>query len=70
MPNPLHTERAGPKPTVVLVHGAFADVSSWAGVTRGLQKDGFPVIAALIPHQPGSRWLTHSERPAPSNVLS
>lgn len=26
------------KPTVVLVHGAFADSSSWNGVTRILQR--------------------------------
>ena len=28
------------KPTVVLVHGAFADASSWNGVIRILEKDG------------------------------
>ena len=33
----------GPKPTVVLVHGAWADGSSWAKVTRRLQDDGYPV---------------------------
>ncbi|MBP2551586.1 pimeloyl-ACP methyl ester carboxylesterase [Neorhizobium galegae] len=37
------------KPTVVLVHGAFADSSSWNGVTRILQKDGYPVVAAANP---------------------
>lgn len=37
------------KPTVVLVHGAFADASSWNGVARILQKDGFPVIAVAVP---------------------
>jgi pimeloyl-ACP methyl ester carboxylesterase len=26
------------KPTVVLVHGAFADASSWAGVIQRLQR--------------------------------
>lgn len=35
--------------TVVLVHGAFADSSSWTGVIRVLQKDGFSVVAAGIP---------------------
>jgi pimeloyl-ACP methyl ester carboxylesterase len=34
-----------PKPTVVLVHGAFADASSWSSVISRLQKDGYPVIA-------------------------
>ena len=27
------------KPTIVLVHGAFADASSWNGVITALQKD-------------------------------
>src|SRR5579859_5841097 len=27
----------GQKPTIVLVHGAFADASSWSGVIRRLQ---------------------------------
>jgi pimeloyl-ACP methyl ester carboxylesterase len=31
------------KPTVVLVHGAWADGSSWAGVVSGLQRDGYTV---------------------------
>jgi pimeloyl-ACP methyl ester carboxylesterase len=34
------------KPTIILVHGAFADSSSWDGVTARLQKDGYTVIAA------------------------
>jgi pimeloyl-ACP methyl ester carboxylesterase len=34
---------SGPRPTVVLVHGAWADSSSWAGVVRRLQRDGFTV---------------------------
>ncbi|WP_236585452.1 alpha/beta hydrolase [Dyella sp. EPa41] len=37
------------KPTVVLVHGAFADASSWNGVVKILQKDGYFVIAAANP---------------------
>lgn len=37
------------KPTIVLVHGAFADSSSWNGTVKGLQKAGFPVIAAANP---------------------
>ncbi len=34
------------KPTVVLVHGAFADSSSWNGVIAALQHDGYSVVAA------------------------
>jgi len=37
------------KPTVVLVHGAFADSSSWDGVTARLEKDGYTVIGAANP---------------------
>jgi pimeloyl-ACP methyl ester carboxylesterase len=37
------------KPTVVLVHGAFADSSGWNGVVARLQRDGYPVIAAANP---------------------
>jgi pimeloyl-ACP methyl ester carboxylesterase len=37
------------KPTVVLVHGAFADSSSWNGVITDLQREGYPVIAPANP---------------------
>ncbi|MER9445536.1 alpha/beta hydrolase [Mesorhizobium sp. M0340] len=37
------------KPTIVLVHGAFADSSSWNGVVEILEKDGFSVVAAANP---------------------
>lgn len=37
------------KPTIVLVHGAFADSSSWDGVIAKLQKDGYSVIGAANP---------------------
>lgn len=36
-------------PTVVLVHGAFADSSSWDGVTARLQADGYRVIGVANP---------------------
>lgn len=39
----------GSKPTVVLVHGAFADSSSWNGVIKKLKEDGYPVMAAANP---------------------
>ncbi|MGF7056183.1 pimeloyl-ACP methyl ester carboxylesterase [Bosea sp. OAE752] len=37
------------KPTVVLVHGAFADSSSWNGVIAILERDGYKVVAAANP---------------------
>ncbi|GIE31941.1 alpha/beta hydrolase [Actinoplanes italicus] len=37
------------KPTIVLVHGAFAESASWNEVTRRLLTDGYPVIAAPNP---------------------
>jgi len=37
------------KPTIILVHGAFAESSSWASVIAGLEKDGYRVIAAANP---------------------
>src|SRR5436305_14184763 len=39
---------AGPL-TVVLVHGAFADASSWTGVIERLQKEGVQVTAPANP---------------------
>jgi pimeloyl-ACP methyl ester carboxylesterase len=37
------------KPTVVLVHGAFAESSSWNGVLTELIARGYPVVAAANP---------------------
>ncbi|MGW2690222.1 alpha/beta fold hydrolase [Streptomyces sp. NPDC001414] len=37
------------KPTVVLVHGAFAESASWNGVIDRLQHDGYQVIAPANP---------------------
>lgn len=37
------------KPTVVLVHGAWADASGWTRVTARLQKDGYRVLAPANP---------------------
>ena len=37
------------KPTIVLVHGAFAESSSWDGVIDPLLAAGHPVIAAANP---------------------
>jgi pimeloyl-ACP methyl ester carboxylesterase len=38
-----------PKPTVVLVHGAFADGTGWQHVIPLLEKRGYPVIAVQNP---------------------
>ncbi len=38
-----------PKPTIVLVHGAFAESSSWDAVIARLTKDGYVAIAAANP---------------------
>lgn len=43
------------KPTVVLVHGAFADAASWNGVIERLQHADVPVLAVANP----LRGLTH-----------
>jgi pimeloyl-ACP methyl ester carboxylesterase len=40
---------AAPKPTIVLVHGGWADASSWNAVTQRLQDDGYTVIAPANP---------------------
>jgi len=37
------------KPTIVLVHGAFAESSSWNGVISRLAARGFPVVAVANP---------------------
>ena len=39
----------GSRPTVVLVHGGFADVSSWNGVIERLQAEGVQVTAPANP---------------------
>lgn len=37
------------KPTIVLVHGAFAESNSWNGVIKDLEADGYPVVGAANP---------------------
>ena len=44
----VFTPGAG-KPTVVLVHGAFAESSSWNDVVRRLQGEDLPVLAIAHP---------------------
>jgi pimeloyl-ACP methyl ester carboxylesterase len=41
--------RTNPKPTIVLVHGAFADASGFGAVTGRLQDRGYTVIAPANP---------------------
>ena len=43
------TPAANGSPTVVLVHGAFADASGWNGVVERLQAAGTPVVAIPNP---------------------
>ena len=43
------TPGATPVPTVVLVHGAFAESSSWNGVVDQLLGRGYPVVAVANP---------------------
>ena len=43
---PSHGE---PRPTIVLVHGAFAGSSSWNAVVARLLEQGFPVVAVANP---------------------
>ncbi|MEV0287987.1 MULTISPECIES: alpha/beta hydrolase [unclassified Kribbella] len=46
--NPVQSvagEQRGTKPTIVLVHGSWADASSWNRVTERLQDDGYTVRA-------------------------
>src|SRR5580693_1967520 len=42
-------EQTDAKPTIVLVHGAFADASSWNGVIGRLQQQGYTAIATANP---------------------
>jgi pimeloyl-ACP methyl ester carboxylesterase len=38
----------GSKPTIVLVHGAFADPSSWSDVVPRLEKDGYETVTPRL----------------------
>src|SRR5215217_7253799 len=60
-------------PTVVLVHGAFADASSWTGVIERLQARG---VAATAPPNPlrgisgDSAYLASATRQTPRPLLA
>jgi pimeloyl-ACP methyl ester carboxylesterase len=49
MLNPMTSPTAQGTTTVVLVHGAFADSSSFNGVIARLQAQGYPVVAVANP---------------------
>lgn len=49
MPAISSAQNAAAKPTIVLVHGAFADASSWDGVSSRLIADGYKVVGAANP---------------------
>jgi pimeloyl-ACP methyl ester carboxylesterase len=52
---------SGGRPTIVLVHGAFADSSSWNDVVAPLKQAGYPVVAAANPlrgHRTGPKTPT------------
>ncbi len=46
MLTPVNTHLDAAKPTIVLVHGAFANASCWNGIIALLQKNGYPVVTA------------------------
>src|SRR5262249_40501635 len=41
--------QSGERPTIVHVHGAFADASSWNGAAERLQQQGYSVVAPATP---------------------
>jgi pimeloyl-ACP methyl ester carboxylesterase len=43
------TSSTGTKPTIVLVHGAFADSTSWSSEIQYFQSKGYPVVAVANP---------------------
>lgn len=49
MGSAIAAQNTSGKPTVVLVHGAFAESASWNGVATQLLAQGYPVIAAANP---------------------
>ena len=60
-------------PTVVLVHGAFADAGSWAPVTERLVSAGVPVMAIVNPLRglkADAAYVASVIRQAPGPVLA
>ena len=69
-----------PKPTIVLVHGAWADASSWNAVATELQSQDFTVLAppnllrgvgtdAAVPQAPSNRVHPVHAGAAPNREL-
>jgi pimeloyl-ACP methyl ester carboxylesterase len=48
-PNREGSTKMNARPNIVLVHGAWADGSSWSGVIERLQADGYHVTAPQFP---------------------
>ena len=44
-----HSSAAAVKPTIVLVHGAFADATGFSAEIASLEADGYPVLAPADP---------------------
>ena len=66
-------EHADAKPTIGLVHGAFADASSWNGVIERLQRQGYTVIAPANPLRgvtADSAYTDHIVKAAQATVSS
>jgi pimeloyl-ACP methyl ester carboxylesterase len=55
-------EFAGPDPSVVLVHGAYADGSSWSPVIQRLQDAGLAVTAVQNPPTSLADDVAHTRR--------
>ena len=49
MPDQTIVSNISSAPTVVLIHGAFADSSGWNGVISRLSAQGYPVVAVTNP---------------------
>src|ERR1700743_3649776 len=45
----LNVRAQGDKPTIIFVHGIWADGSSWAAQIHALQNEGYPVISVQNP---------------------
>ncbi|GAA4610670.1 hypothetical protein GCM10023195_44440 [Actinoallomurus liliacearum] len=58
---------AAAKPTIVLIHGAWAGASSLAPVASRLQRDGYTVLDAPMP-EPARRRRSAHWRPRPGGL--
>lgn len=57
------------RPTIVLVHGAFAESASWNKVARNLRARSFPVIAKTVVVKGGSHVVMISKPNAVSRLI-